>query len=317
MANYTWAAFLAAVDSLLLTDGNRLGTVTAKNLQVKVAVKKLQQGIRKYRQGHQEIYTNDGTVNSELQAEGFAAVGELPENCEPTDAYIVKKVVVTVSNTVEATDDEITATAHGVTAATGTGDVTTGQLVNTGGAVLTGAQENRLYYLRVVDANTLTLHHSAEGVIDNDDRVNLTADGTGTTTLEHSISRYPVSGVSWASRMELRHNSACTDGLQGLMAFNPNADEFWMSPVLTVGEDADGYEWELELNWDGVKLEWADNDTTPFDEGAAAFVSEYVKAWMLRHVDQDLAQSEMAKRESRSLKADLYLTSRRQREFRN
>jgi hypothetical protein len=317
MANYTWSEFLAAVDSLLLTDGNRLGTVTAKNLQVKVAVKKLQQGIKKYRQGHQEIYTNDGTVNSDLQAEGFAAVGELPENCEPRDAYIVKKLVGTVSNTVDTTDDEITVTAHGIETATGTGDVTTGQLVNTGGAVPTGAQANRLYYLRVVDANTLTLHHSAAGVIDNSDRVNLTANGTGTTTLEHSISRYPVVGVSWANRMELRHGANCTDGTSGLMAFNPNADEFWMSPVLRVGEDEDGYEYELELNWDGVKLEWDDNDTTPFDEGAAAFVAEYVKAWLLRHVDQDLAQSEMAKRESRSLKADLYLTSRRQREFRN
>jgi hypothetical protein len=315
MANYLWSEFLAAIDSLLLTDGSRFGTTTAKTIQVKAGVLKLQMCVEKYRQGHQTSFTNDGTVNSDLSANGFVGVGVLPENCEPRDGFIIKKKTKTVSNAVDAVDDELTVTAHGLTAATAADEVEIGKLTNSGGAVPAGIDDGRSYYLRVVDANTITLHTTAAGVIDNTDRVDVTADGTGTTTIDFGEILYPVTGFDWRRRMELVHRAVCFDGLTGLFAVNPNADEFWLYPLLPVGDDEDGYNWLFQLNWDGVKLDWADGDQTRFDEPAAAQVAEYVKSWFLRHVDQDLPQADVALAMSKSLKADLYLTGNRQRGF--
>lgn len=87
-----------------------------------------------------------------------------------------------------ATDDTLTATGHGITAATGVSDAQRVYLTTSG--TLPGgltASTTFSYYARVVDANTLTLHSTPEGVLDNTDRVDITGSGTGTHTLSYRV----------------------------------------------------------------------------------------------------------------------------------
>lgn len=94
--------------------------------------------------------------------------------------------------------DQITCTAHGRK----TGDPVT--VANSGGALPAGLAAGTVYYVLVVDANTLSLHTSGPGSQEGTSRVNITDNGTGTQTLEFRIFHH--------------HNSfwwSCgTDGLQ-------------------------------------------------------------------------------------------------------
>jgi len=51
--------------------------------------------------------------------------------------------------------------------------------------------------------------------------------------------------------------------------------------------DRDSEVQSLELNWDGVKLDFADNDRTPFDEPMTLCVADYVKGQIAKHVERD------------------------------
>lgn len=105
----------------------------------------------------------------------------------------------TITNTVNTGTDELTVTSHALSAAT-PGDVDTVPAVsvrNSGGALPGGLAANTIYYARVVDANTLTLHTGRLGALSNFDRVDLTSNGTGTNVLDYIniYKRYAVGGV--------------------------------------------------------------------------------------------------------------------------
>lgn len=313
----TWAEFKAAVDALLLTDAVRQGTITGKILKVKLGAKKLQQVVEKYRLGHQNTFVNDGTPASSLMPSGFAASGSLPEDCEPRDAYVIRKKSKAVNNTVDTVNDQITVTGHGLSAVTSISQVVPGQFRNTGGAVPTGLVVNQSYYLRVVDTNTLTLHTSLQGAIDNTTRVDITANGTGTTTLDYLITRFSCARYKWENRYDLIHKQACLNDGSGLVAFDPNGQTFYLFPFLPVGDDVNGYNWSFELNWDGVKIEWDDADASPFDDAAAEAVAEYVREWFARHVSRDLQQADVAMKAFKANRTDLYLRGRHQKNLRS
>lgn len=79
--------------------------------------------------------------------------------------------------------NQITVTGHGL--ATGDGAF---QLTNTGGALPTGLATLTDYYVRVVDANELTLHPTYQDALDNTAAVAFSTAGTGT----HSMTQQAV-----------------------------------------------------------------------------------------------------------------------------
>lgn len=304
---YTWAEFKEAVDSLLIVNADREGTQTVKALWVRQAIIRLQRNIEKYRTGQQNLYTPG--ASGTLTQNGLASQGSLPEACEPRDCFILRENRRAAGG-VDLTDDEITVTAHGITAATGTFDVQRGYFTNSGGALPAGIEEAATYYLRVVDADTLTLHTSSRGVIDNTDRVDITADGTGTTTLVWGQQRFPCSVMPWAQRFSLINGASCLNNQNGLISFDPNGLVFLVYPRLQE-VNADGLNEYFELNWDGIKTSWEDTDETPFDEQMTDAVAEFVQAKFSRHVDRDLVAAAAAEMEGKRASAGCYLDARR------
>lgn len=309
---YTWSEFKDAVDELLIVNADREGTQTAKELWVRQAVIRLQRNIEKYRKGHQNLYTPGASGN--LTQNGLCSQGSLPEDCEPRDAFIIREKRRTVTNTVDTADDELTVTAHGITGATGVGDVQRGFFTNVGGAVPAAIEEDATYYLRVVDVDTLTLHRSAEGAIANTDRIDLTGDGTGTTTLIWGQQRFFCDVIPWARRQELVYGSACVNNQRGIIAFNPNDLTFLVFPRLQE-EDSDGLNHYFELNWDGVKISWENDDVTPFDEQMTDAVAEFVQAKFARFIDRDLAMADAAEKEGKRASAGCYIDAKRRGEL--
>lgn len=107
-------------------------------------------------------------------------------------------VAKTVTNTAASLpNDELTVTLHGITAPTTLDSVQAVSVGNTGGALHAGLGANTIYYARVVDINTLTLHTSRAGALANTSRVDVTGNGTGTTTLYYVVvaASYNVAGI--------------------------------------------------------------------------------------------------------------------------
>ncbi len=306
--SYTWQEFKEAVDSLLIVNSDREGTQTVKDLWVRQAVIRVERNIKKYQTGHQDLYTPGASGN--LTQNGLASQGSLPEGCEPRDCFILREHRATTSNAVDVTLEQITVTAHGITAATSLATVQRGYFTNTGGAVPAGVEEGATYYLRVVDANTLTLHLTAQNVLDNASAVDLTADGTGTTTLIWGQQRFSCGSVPWSGRNDLIYGTMCVNDLNGRITFDPNGLTFLVYPRLQE-VNADGLNEYLELNWDGIKIEFEDADPTPFDEQMTDTVAEFVQAKFARHVDRDLVAASAAEMEGKRALAGAYLDARR------
>lgn len=305
---YTWLQFKEAVDDLLIVNADREGTQTVKDLWVRQAVIRLERNIEKYRTGQQDLYTPGATGN--LSQNGLASQGSLPEGCEPRDCFIIRENRQAVSNTVNTTDDELTVTAHGITAAIGLNDVQRGFFTNEGGAIPEEIEDGATYYLRVVDADTLTLHRTAQGALDNTERIDLTANGTGTNVLIWGQQRFPCGTIPWANRNNLVYGADCVNNQHGRITFDPNGSTFIVYPRLQE-EDSDGLNHYLELNWDGIKLSFDDTDLTPFDEMMTEAVAEFVQAKFSRFVDRDLAAAEVGEMAGKRAAAGLYLDARR------
>lgn len=303
--SYTWQEFKDAVDSLLIVNADREGTQTVKALWVRQAVLRLQRNIEKYRKGQQNLYTpGDG-----LTQLGLASMGSLPEDCEPRDCFIVRqnRKAVTAAST---TANTLTVPAHGITGATGVNDVQRGYFTNAGGALPTGIESGATYYIRVVDADTITLHTTALDVIDNTNAVVLTSAGTGTTTLIWGQQRFPCTVTPWKDRHTLEFGALCVNNQNGAISFDPNGLIFMVYPRLQE-VNADGLNEYFELNWDGVKISWEDNDTTPFDEQMTDAVAEFVQAKFSRHVDRDIPAAEAAEKEGKRASAGCYIDAKR------
>jgi hypothetical protein len=73
--------------------------------------------------------------------------------------------------------------------------------------------------------------------------------------------------VPWRDRhVEIAASQDCTPRF----AFSPQSQEFVLSPPIRTGEH------ELELTWNGIRIEWQDTDVVLFDEEAAKAVSQWV-----------------------------------------
>lgn len=96
----------------------------------------------------------------------------------------------------------------------------------------------------------------------------------------YNCCRTPVMNYPWGNRHDLwcGHPNLTTSPC---IAIDPYAKEFTLFPAL----DADN---ELEVNWDGLKIDFDDDDEVTFDEPAALPVSSYALAHIYRKVRNDM-----------------------------
>jgi hypothetical protein len=156
--------------------------------------------------------------------------------------------------------DTLTVTAHGLSQPATPAAALRAYVTNAGGALPGGllASTTYSYYIRVVDSNTLTLHHTATGVIAGTDRVNISSSGTGTHTLRYTLhntgaalifntvnSKWENGLVGGQFLVEMIGATAAADGMRGAVP-QPRAgdqlkflrgDGTYVATVVGVGND--------------------------------------------------------------------------------
>ncbi|MCI0362972.1 MAG: hypothetical protein L0219_03770, partial [Phycisphaerales bacterium] len=141
-------------------------------------------------------------------------------------ATTLANVSKTISNTVDTAGDKLTVSGHGISAATSAVNAQAVDVSNTGGALPEGLHANTTYFARVVDANTLTLHFTPQDAFNDTNRADLTANGTGTSTLNY------VNGVIQAA-------NSMPNGVRAIWTANrlwvqTANDEVWASDALDI-----------------------------------------------------------------------------------
>jgi hypothetical protein len=97
----------------------------------------------------------------------------------------------------------------------------------------------------------------------------------------HTCCRRPYQPYpgGWANRFDLTCANAMSAS-QGQVVIDPYGKTFMISPIIE-----DGF--ELDVWWDGIKIDFLDAETVPFDEQAANAVALYCKA----HIEREVKQS--------------------------
>lgn len=123
-------------------------------------------------------------------------------------------------------DDILLCTAHGLPALGSNVDAVVRAVVSTTGVLPAGltASTTYFYYVRVVDADKLTLHRTAVGALLNTDRLNVTSAGSGTNTLTWTVYALgqPVGYNSGTSKFELA--IVKRDGLPEMLGASSTVD---------------------------------------------------------------------------------------------
>ncbi len=123
--------------------------------------------------------------------------------------------------------------------------------------------------------------------------------------------RNPVAEYPWDNRYDLIAGSPRMPSRESqfFIAIDPGAKTFTLFPTLLADT-------KLSLFWDGIKLEFADADETPFDEGMAKCVSDFVLSELLRrHPYNNLKGAVIHSEAYRSKRLALYRTARDRQRF--
>lgn len=99
-------------------------------------------------------------------------------------------------------------------------------------------------------------------------------------TADANNDRKPLTPYPWGNRGDLISGNTRISNCRYAMAIDPYGKQFTMYPALQEG-------YQVELFWDGLKLEFVDADTVPFDEPFALATAKFVKAWINSEVDHD------------------------------
>ncbi len=120
--------------------------------------------------------------------------GILAESVRLTGGSLVLRARVAVSSVNTSTDELTTAVAHGLS---------TGQavLVSTDNTLPPPLVQGTVYYARVVDATTVTLHPTEADATGNTNRIDITGTGTGSHAIE-SDAPSPSNGQVWYNPAE-------------------------------------------------------------------------------------------------------------------
>jgi hypothetical protein len=97
--------------------------------------------------------------------------------------------------------DQLTVTAHGLGSSppASVSEVPRIVLLNSGGALWTATPalaENTVYYVRTLSANTISLHTTAQGAVDNTARIDITGSGTGTNQIRYFANNFKPSQLT-------------------------------------------------------------------------------------------------------------------------
>jgi hypothetical protein len=95
------------------------------------------------------------------------------------------------------------------------------------------------------------------------------------------------------------------NGQHGLIAIDPQAETFYLSPQMRPG-------WVLDIHWHGRKLDFKDNELVPFDEETAMAVASWVKSKVALQVDRDRTRAMDFMAEYYLARTNLYITLKEQ-----
>jgi hypothetical protein len=96
-----------------------------------------------------------------------------------------------------------------------------------------------------------------------------------------SFNRYDCVKHDWKLRHELTFGYTPLNDGNPRYAIDPEGYTFYIYPALEDGM-------MLALNWNGIKVDYRDDEEVPFDEGAVMAVAEFVKAKCAREFQNDV-----------------------------
>lgn len=268
----TWLEFKNAVKELLTVDKDRRGVAEFIEQWIRMGALDVQRFVPYYRRGHETTF-----VPGDLETDLKCHRGNLGDDVLLTEAWIIAD---------NSTDNGAEMSPGGnYPAAALTSTVTvTGLAVGESYVFVRGAHEFAVENGTDTWGETGTSEHIASAST-------LVVTGLQGQTVTFSLKVKstttdvrPVTLADWSRREEIRRGAWCVSGCDGgYISFDRQSGDFVVWPPV-----ADG--WRIKLVWQGRKLEFEDGDETPFDEEAAAAVSELVLAKIARKVKHDLAE---------------------------
>lgn len=93
--------------------------------------------------------------------------------------------------------------------------------------------------------------------------------------------RTPTELYPWDKRFDLVRGVAALNGGRALVAIDPQGYTFYIYPFIRDCE-------MISMSWNGKKLDFRDDEATPFTEQMALTVAEFVKAKFAREVENDI-----------------------------
>lgn len=126
----------------------------------------------------------------------------------------------------------------------------------------------------------------------------ITADADGNTLPNPFAIRYPLTPADWEDRMGLVNGYGCVNDGTGYIAIDPQGYTFYVFPEVFDN-------WLVSMFWDGRKLDFKDDEETPFDEPMANAVALYTLATLAREIDNDGEKARDLKNEYNSAKTIL------------
>lgn len=100
-------------------------------------------------------------------------------------------------------------------------------------------------------------------------------------TFKNSCRRFPLVDFAWENRMALVNSKVALNAGKGMICFDRQAETFYVYPSVKDGQN-------ISLFWEGLKINFQDNESTPFDEQMTLVVADYCKSRLSREVDKDL-----------------------------
>jgi hypothetical protein len=257
---YTWEEFKSNVKVMLTVDGDRVGAEEFVDKKIRLGVLDVQHVIKRYRTGHQDTYTS-----ADVQQHRAASKVTLPEECQPRDCFVIRS---------KDDDEDLTGTVTLASASAtieGSATLFTEEL-KVGDQVKFSTMST---YVRVTEIASDT-EMTVDSPVDAGD------DQTIVKLIEY---RHPCRPVGWRDRERLFTGESTLIDNNALMTISPDGILYVFPSIQS--EDANGYTYAFELNWDGRKVDFEDEDVTPFDEALVDCVADYVKGECARHFDRD------------------------------
>lgn len=280
----TYAEFIAKVRGLLTVDANRKGAEELVTSLITLGILDLQHYIEAYRIGHKDTYEP-----GDFSTDWFASRGDLPAECYIRQCFVIRAQSKTITS-VSTNNNTLTVTDHKLTNPATETEVIVGIITNSGGAVPAGITESQAYFLRPSGTDAITLHLTALDAINGDAAVDITSTGTGTNTLTYRRTRHECLDVGWDSLQSLITGHLSVNDRLARIAIEPMGSVFYVFPAIKA-LDENGFSYQFELNWDGKKSEWEDNDTVKFTFDDAQVVADFVASRVERRVKRDLPMS--------------------------